>query len=99
MQTGSMRPVICPGDLVLVERLEKSRLRSGDILLLPSGNPYAWNYIHRLIAVSRKDGRLRLLTKGDANLRLDPPVFSCDVLGRVVLVSRPGRGYIRLDGW
>jgi signal peptidase I len=88
---GSMRPVLAPGDLVLVTR--GAPARSGQIALFVSARH--GRVLHRVVA-RQPDGSLR--TRGDANSvdDLDSPSAKA-VVGPVVAVVPIGR--VVLDRW
>jgi signal peptidase I len=69
--TGSMRPGIQPGDLVLVTPEPVTAVRPGQILLFhPPGNGAP--VVHRVVSVSTLDGVPAVHTRGDANNVADP---------------------------
>ena len=69
--TGSMRPGIQPGDLVLVTPEPLTAVRSGQVLLFrPPGNGAP--VVHRVVSVSLAGGVPAIRTKGDANNVADP---------------------------
>ncbi len=86
---GSMSPFIRNGDVVEVAPL-KGRINLGDIILYHSscGSPV----IHRVIQRNKES----IITKGDSVSNSDQPIFSKQVLGRVVAVEKNG-WCIRLD--
>ena len=66
--TGSMRPAINPGDLVITSMSAASSIGVGDVVVVNSGDvPIA----HRVIDVRVVSGLNRLTTKGDANALID----------------------------
>ena len=66
--TGSMRPAIDPGDLVVTQLSTASTITAGDVVVFDnSGTPYA----HRVVEVRPLNGLQRLTTKGDANSVID----------------------------
>ncbi len=72
--SGSMRPLLQPGDLLAIEQVDASDAGVGDIVTLriPSRNDEL--VTHRLIAVKQlRGGDLLFTTKGDANPVADPP--------------------------
>ena len=64
--TGSMRPTIQPGDMVVDERVPASQIRVGDIVTYqePHGNR---TITHRVRKVEISEGQARVTTRGDAN--------------------------------
>lgn len=66
--TGSMRPAIDPGDLVITSMSAASSISVGDVVVVNSGDvPIA----HRVVEVRLISGLNRLTTKGDANALID----------------------------
>jgi len=86
---GSMSPFIRNGDVVEVVPV-KGKINFGDIILYHSscGSPV----IHRVIQRNKES----IITKGDSVPSSDQPIFSKQVLGRVVAVEKNG-WCIRLD--
>lgn len=75
--TGSMRPAINPGDLVITRTAAASGVGVGDIVVVNSRDvPIA----HRVVEVRIVSGLNRLTTKGDANALIDsdPVMVSAD---------------------
>lgn len=66
--TGSMRPAIDPGDLVITRISEGSTIGVGDIVIAKSGDI---SIAHRVVEVRDLNGLNRLTTKGDANATID----------------------------
>jgi signal peptidase I len=64
--TGSMRPTIQPGDMVVDEPISPSQIRVGDIVTFRE--PHGTRTItHRVRQVSISEGQARVTTRGDAN--------------------------------
>lgn len=83
IMTGSMEPLIMPGDVVVVHR-SKEAINTNDIIMFPANR---MQVTHRIVAVNKKDGCRIFTTKGDANPHPDPePVPENKVKGKVVLV-------------
>lgn len=83
--TGSMEPVLRPGDVVLVAPVTVSpkELPPGRVLLVDDPERPAGTYLHRLV---RYDEAGLLVTRGDANASEDnPAVAPGRVLGQVRL--------------
>ena len=85
--SDSMRPLLRPGDGVLVQPIEPVAGRMGDILVVQRG---AELITHRLIDVTGEGWVLR----GDNAILADAPVASSDCIGRVIAIERGAR---RLD--
>ncbi len=83
----SMEPTL-PAESVVAVDFSPDRLRRGDLLLFHQAD---YLVVHRLLGRARgRDAGLVLRTRGDAAARLDPPVTSARVVGRVVSVRREG---------
>jgi len=64
--TGSMRPTIQPGDMVVDEPISPSQIRVGDIVTFRE--PHGTRTItHRVRKISISEGQARVTTRGDAN--------------------------------
>jgi signal peptidase I len=80
---GSMAPAIQPGDLLHIERARPRDLRPGDVILFErDGRLFA----HRVVRWHRR----RLITRGDAHFRSDPPIDADQIVGIVTIASRDG---------
>jgi signal peptidase I len=79
VQTGSMRPAINPGDLVLVKRVPITSLKAGDVITYINPRNLRQTITHRIVAIHGP----QLTVKGDANKAPDPTVFAHMVIGKV----------------
>ena len=79
VQTGSMRPAINPGDMVLVKRVPVTSLRVGDVITYINPQNQKQTITHRIVALNGP----QLIVKGDANKGPDPVVSSNMVVGKV----------------
>lgn len=70
--TGSMRPGIEPGDVVVTHKVSVSSLHVGDIVVfMPPGATLA--RVHRIHSLQKvSGGRIIVTTEGDANNAIDP---------------------------
>jgi signal peptidase len=71
--TGSMRPGLPPGTLIVVKRVDPKEIRPGDVVTyqLTSGEPMV--VTHRVVGVGNTTGgELRITLRGDANNTNDP---------------------------
>lgn len=64
--TGSMRPTIDPGDVVVSTPLSRDDVKVGDVVTFqqPDGTG---TVTHRVVKLDHVDGKLKVTTKGDAN--------------------------------
>lgn len=84
VMSGSMRPALCPGDLVLVKAEDPTVINIGDIVTVKSE---VGVFTHRVFEKKLENGVILFRTKGDANEDPDPAYFDASQLvGRVVLV-------------
>jgi signal peptidase len=83
--TGSMRPGLPPGTLVVVRPVAFDEVRVGDVVTYQLTSGRAAVVTHRVVATEvTLAGETRLVTRGDANSVADPePVRAVQVRGRV----------------
>lgn len=91
--TGSMRPAIDPGDLVVTQRTAASTVGIGDVIVAQAGT---MAFAHRVVEVRPLSGLTRFTTRGDANpaIDIDPVMVSPQqgvekVIWRVPAVGAP----------
>lgn len=72
--TGSMRPYGNPGDVFITKQTKATDLKVGDVIAVNSQSTGVF-YAHRIEAISTLGGRLRVITKGDANNAADVDPF------------------------
>jgi signal peptidase len=93
--TGSMRPTMPPGSLVVTKPIEAGKLKVGDAITyqIRSGEPEV--VTHRIISLSQTlGGETLFTTQGDANPHPDEkPVKTAQIRG-VVWYSIPLAGYL-----
>jgi signal peptidase I len=83
--TGSMEPVISPGDLVIVARVPPEAIKLGDIIEYRNVKDNV-NIVHRVIKILAGEKENTFITKGDNNNLPDiDPVLSQNVMGKMVL--------------
>ncbi|RLG76945.1 MAG: signal peptidase I [Thermoprotei archaeon] len=88
--SGSMRPSIEVGDLVVVKNVNTSDLRVGDVIAYVKGKTIV---LHRIVMLTSVRGETAFITKGDANTAVDPnPILPEQIVGRLVYVV-PRIGY------
>jgi len=92
--SGSMRPTLDVGDIVVTVQTRPENIRVGDIIQYwRQGEPAP--IIHRVIQVDRAGGITYIVTKGDANDAPDEPITVTQTVGKVVLII-PKIGWISI---
>jgi signal peptidase I len=81
---NSMLPTLWVGDLLTVEAARADEISSGDIVVCFQAGRLC---THRVL---ERQGQ-HLVTRGDANLRIDAPVIAEECFGRVISAERNGR--------
>ncbi|RNL64144.1 signal peptidase I [Nocardioides marmoriginsengisoli] len=99
--TGSMRPTMPPGTLVVTRPVEPSQLRIGDAVTyqIKSGDPVVAT--HRVDSISMSmNGEYGFVMKGDANDAADPAVVRPEQIKGRVWYSVPYLAYpsLLVDG-
>lgn len=92
--SGSMVPVMLPGDMIIEKSVDPNELQVGDVLIFrdPGGRPDTL-ITHRIIAIDEEEERT-FHTKGDANNAEDMSVVKAsDVVGKLTFVI-PYAGYL-----
>jgi signal peptidase I len=84
----SMRPLIEEGDPIHVEKCKLGALSIGDIITFQRNDLYL---THRVLWVRKKGNRIRLITKGDNEINVDPLVSSNHIVGKAVAIKRANR--------
>jgi signal peptidase len=72
MRTGSMRPVIAPGDVVVIRSEPVAALRPGQLLTFAAPVPGRPVLTHRVVTVEHQAAGTVVTTKGEANPGPDP---------------------------
>jgi signal peptidase len=70
--TGSMRPHVQPGDMVLVAPESLSAVRTGQVVVFQPPGEGGDTVVHRVIGVTRSPAGTTIRTRGDANNVADP---------------------------
>lgn len=90
--TGSMRPVLYPGDMIIVKETNPESIKENDIITYRKG--LSTLVTHRVVEVVNRDGMLMFRTKGDANNTEDDSLVPSDnVIGSMVF-KIPYGGYV-----
>jgi signal peptidase I len=100
--TGSMRPAIDPGDVVIVKQVPASEIRVGDVAAFKSPDPRLKGAVvtHRVQSVALEHRRVAVVARGDANTRSERwTVLQNGTVGRVVAeVPAVGKGFRWIGG-
>ncbi len=76
--SGSMRPGLQPGDVVVTQRVPVSDLHVRDVVVFHPPNEGERQTVHRIVKVTTSGGTTSITTWGDANLVADPEVSSLE---------------------
>ena len=90
VMTGSMEPEIREDSLLVVKKTPPEDIAPGDVISFFSPDPMLEGAVntHRVVRIERENGRIRFITKGDANMIEDTyPVDASALVGRVVFKS------------
>lgn len=83
--TGSMRPTMPPGSMVISHRVSLSSLKVGDVITYLSPLRPGSSITHRIVKAYKIDGKVpAFVTKGDANPSPDPAIVGGQVIGKAV---------------
>jgi len=93
--TGSMEPVINPGDVMLIAPVQTGAIKVGDIIEYKNTKEKI-NVVHRVIEIEGDTQNPSFITKGDANNSADAdPVSPQQVVGREIFII-PKVGWISI---
>jgi hypothetical protein len=89
----SMMPALLPGDLATIRRASLGDISTGDVVLfLQRGRLFVHRVVGQaILSGAGRSGEPWLITRGDRLRHDDPPVSSCELLGRVVAIERDNR--------
>ncbi len=90
--TGSMRPYLNPGDLI-VSTKNTGSIREGDVIEFRRGEMWV---VHRVMEVRRAGNYRFFVTKGDANAIADPDLVTTSMVKGKVLTTVPGLGKVSM---
>jgi len=91
--TGSMEPLINPGEMILIEKTEPQSIVFGDIILFQVHDIFV---AHRVLKKYVKDGRFYFLQKGDkGGYAMEVPEDW--ITGRVTAIEKASGRLIELD--
>lgn len=92
--SDSMTPTVHAGDMLLSKVVPIASINPGDIALLldPTAKLYR---SHRVVSITRGEDNMTVITRGDANPNLDPPVLVAnDSQTRRVVAVIPKAGFV-----
>jgi signal peptidase len=72
--SGSMRPGLQPGDIVVTQRVPVSDLHVRDVIVFHPPNEGDRQTVHRIVKLKVRTGKTLITTRGDANSVADPEV-------------------------
>ena len=84
--SGSMRPGLPVGGVVVTERVPLSDLQVRDVAVFHPPSDPSVDYVHRVISLTRAGRTVVVRTQGDANLYPDP--WTLRLTGRWAYVAR-----------
>jgi signal peptidase len=89
--SGSMRPSMDVGDIILISEVPIDEIEEGDVIQYRTANA---NIIHRVYEKFEEEGTTLFITKGDANSKPDSnPIFPEQIAGKAVF-NIPKLGWI-----
>ena len=97
--SGSMRPSIQPGDLVVLQRVPSTVVKVGDVIayVTPRGGE---PLLHRVVSVDLRPGVVLVQTQGDANQTPDYGPVQLDATAYRMVASMPFLGWlVELRAW
>ena len=100
LATGSMRPALEIGDLLIIQGVQATSIRVGDIIVFkpPEGSGLESPTVHRVVRIeSSEEGTLQFKTKGDDNPNEDLFWVPEDHIYGRVIHRIPYLGYIALN--
>lgn len=74
--SGSMRPGLQPGDVVVTQRVPITDLTVRDVIVFQPPEAGARQTVHRIVNLTVKDGTTSITMRGDANTADDPAKLS-----------------------
>lgn len=107
--SGSMEPVIAPGDVVIDQQIRPSEAKVGDIVTFRDPQDQKKLLTHRVVKITRHDSRMFFVTKGDANNtrehwevpaggQIGRVWYTVPWVGHVAVFARSRLGWILLVG-
>ncbi|AKB35718.1 Signal peptidase I [Methanosarcina siciliae C2J] len=92
--SGSMTPIMLPGDMIVVKSVNPDELTAGDVIAFRDPGGKDTFVTHRIVKIEREGEKRIFRTKGDANEEEDFfKVPDSDVVGKLIFVI-PFAGYL-----
>jgi signal peptidase len=76
--TESMKPIINPGDMVIIEKCDINQIKENDIIQYKVKD---YTVVHRVIKINFD--KTEIITKGDNNNNIDKPVSKDQIIGKI----------------
>jgi signal peptidase I len=86
-----MLPTLWPGDVLTVHSVRPDQIEPGEIVLYMRQGRF---FIHRIVSKNFTREKPSLVTRGDCMSENDPPVWSSQLLGKVIEVKRSGSVFV-----
>lgn len=100
VQTGSMAPVLAPGDAVVIHQAAVEQLAAGDIISFYDPADAAVVVTHRIVELRTVGGSPAIITQGDANPTADQALDPSLLIGRADrLLPKAGYAIDFLRSW
>lgn len=90
--TGSMSPLMEPGDLIVIKKANAREVEVGDVITYRQDDSTL--VTHRVVEVLREGGKVFFRTKGDANNTEDASLVSAEALLGTLAFIIPRGGYV-----
>lgn len=90
--TGSMKPSLEPGDMIVVKEIKPENINDGDVITFKLDSNTL--VTHRVVEVLSEEGKIVFRTRGDANNTDDGSLVSSEQLVGVLSFNIPKGGYI-----
>ena len=97
--SGSMRPTLDVGDVVIIAKVSADTIKTGDIIQFREGEGVTT--VHRVVEIQESEGKRVFITQGDANREPDAkPVIPENVVGKAVFtIPKIGWAAIAVKGF
>jgi signal peptidase len=81
--SGSMRPTLDVGDVVIIAKVSADTIKPGDIIQFREAKRITT--VHRVVEIQKIEGNMVFITQGDGNREPDAsPVLAANVVGKVI---------------